>query len=111
MTDQHALDVRMGEVHRSRTKTRDFAAQIAAPQEARLSEMREHNQEILLGGRLSPAAADIQTATAKQAADDAREAQMRNMPGDEVESLLHDESTTEQEPDYADAEWDSSELL
>lgn len=47
ITDQHAIEKRSGQVHRSRQSIRDQAAAILAPREQQLARMREHNDHII----------------------------------------------------------------
>ena len=86
ITDQHALDVRMGEVDRARQQTRDYASDLLKTDDLRYEQAREHNANRLA----TPAAQDIasvvnrtETAAAKTKADRQRTSKISEQEADE----------------------------
>ncbi|MGZ0657067.1 hypothetical protein ACWPKS_15800 [Coraliomargarita sp. W4R72] len=73
ITDQHAIDVRKGEVHRGRQQVRDYASEILAPQEAKLAADRAHNTARLATPAAENLTQTIRTAEATNAKAQAQE--------------------------------------
>jgi hypothetical protein len=68
ITDEHALDVRMGEVHRGRQAVRDYASEMLAEQDAQLQADRDYTANILSqskGERLATPAAQAMAETVR----------------------------------------------
>ncbi len=100
ITDDHAMGVRMGEVHRGRQSIRDEVAAQLQPREDRLAQARAHNREVLAQPSQAAVVAAAQTIDQAQRAKRKKISQIAQ--SDDLSDLAEENIEAPAEEDFDD---------